>query len=88
MNQRSFTAIYQKRPKYYIGWIEEVPGANTQGKTLAETKENLKEALLLALEESRKIFSGKTPEKIVRETITIPCLRSIPPMAETEKCFV
>ncbi len=47
---RKFTAIYKKSGKWYLGWIEEIPGVNTQGRTLKETKENLKEALLLILE--------------------------------------
>lgn len=72
MVQRSFTAIYQKRPKYYIGWIEEVPGANTQGETLEETKENLKEALMLVLEENRKIFSEASKGEVIKEIIAIP----------------
>ena len=47
---KKFTAVYKKCGKWYTGWIAEVPGANTQGKTLQETKENLKEALMLILE--------------------------------------
>lgn len=50
---RQFTAIYKKRGKWYLGWVEEIPGVNTQGKTLQEAKENLKEALLLILETNR-----------------------------------
>ena len=50
MNKREFTAIYQKRGKWTIAWIEEIPGVNTQGRTLKEAKENLKEAFLLILE--------------------------------------
>lgn len=46
---RQFTAVYKKDGKWYLGWIEEIPGVNTQGKTLKEAKENLKEALLLIL---------------------------------------
>ena len=40
-----FTAAYIKQGKWYVGYVEEIPGVNTQGKTLAEAKENLKEAL-------------------------------------------
>ena len=47
---RQFTTIYKKSGKWYLGWIEEIPGVNTQGKTLKETKENPKEAVLLILE--------------------------------------
>jgi predicted RNase H-like HicB family nuclease len=50
---RKFTAVYKKSKKWYSGWIEEIPGVNTQGKTLKEVKENLKEALLLILGSSR-----------------------------------
>ncbi|MGH9396653.1 MAG: type II toxin-antitoxin system HicB family antitoxin, partial [Terriglobia bacterium] len=33
------TAVFKKIPEGYIGWVEELPGANTQGSTLAETQE-------------------------------------------------
>ncbi|HEY4494303.1 MAG TPA: type II toxin-antitoxin system HicB family antitoxin [Candidatus Paceibacterota bacterium] len=52
---RKFTAVYKKSGKWYSGWIEEIPGVNTQGKTLSETKNNLKEALLLILETNRAL---------------------------------
>ena len=42
---RKFTAVYKKSGKWYLGWIEEIPGVNTQGRTLRETRENLREAL-------------------------------------------
>lgn len=50
-----FTAAYTKRGKWYIGTVEEISGVNTQGKTLAETKENLKEALIMVLEANKEI---------------------------------
>ena len=50
-----FTAAYIKQGKWYLGYVEEIPGVNTQGKTLAETKENLKEALVLVLEANRTV---------------------------------
>lgn len=52
---REFSAIYQKSGKWYLGWIEEIPGVNTRGKTLKEVKENLKEALLLILETNKLV---------------------------------
>ncbi len=69
---RHFTAIYRKSGKWYLGWIEEVPGVNTQGKTLKETKENLKEALLLILE-TNKILSKKefSKGKTIREPLSV-----------------
>ena len=50
---RQFTAVYKRSGKWYLGWIEEISGVNTQGITLKEVKENLKEALLLILETNR-----------------------------------
>ena len=49
-----FTAVYQKAEEGgYIGFVEELPGANTQGETLQETRENLQEAIALVLEGNR-----------------------------------
>ncbi len=71
MIKRQFTAVYKKSGKWYLGWIEEIPGVNTQGKTLKEAKENLKEALLLIIETNKLLtFSGET-KNIVREPIAI-----------------
>ena len=69
---KRFTAIYKKSGKWYLGWVEEVPGVNTQGKTLKETRENLKEALLLILETNkflnkREISNGK----VIREPLSV-----------------
>ena len=44
------TAAFEKSPYGYIGYIQELPGANTQGKTLAEAKANLIEAMELVLQ--------------------------------------
>lgn len=48
-----FTAVYVKRGKWYVATVEEIPGVNTQGRTLAEAKRNLKEALVMVLETNR-----------------------------------
>lgn len=62
MNQREFTAVYQKRGKWTLAWVEEVPGVNTQGRTKKEARENLKEALQLILETNRALTFGKALE--------------------------
>ena len=54
---REFTGLFKKMGKWYLGWIEEIPGVNTQGKTLKETRENLKDALQLILETNKKDFN-------------------------------
>lgn len=49
------TAVYTKVTGGYTGWIEEIPGVNTQGETLQETKRNLADALDLVIETNRII---------------------------------
>jgi predicted RNase H-like HicB family nuclease len=51
----SFTAVFQKVPEGYIGFVEELPGTNTQGDTLGEVRENLREAVQLVLEANRQL---------------------------------
>ena len=69
---RRFTAIYKKSGEWYLGWFEEIPGVNTQGKTLKETKENLKEALLLILETNRILNKKEFPKgKVIREPLLV-----------------
>ena len=46
----TLNAVYLKVPEGYIGFVEELPGANTQGATLEEARENLKEAVALVIE--------------------------------------
>jgi predicted RNase H-like HicB family nuclease len=49
------TAVFEKVPEGYIGFVEELPGANTQGTTLEEARTNLQEAVELVLEANRAI---------------------------------
>ncbi len=49
------TAVYISVPEGYIGFVEELPGANTQGATLDEVRENLREAVQLILEANREL---------------------------------
>ena len=48
-----FTAVYMKVPEGYVAFVEELPGANTQGATLDEARANLQEAVDLVLEANR-----------------------------------
>lgn len=50
----NYTAVIQQHDEWWIGWIEEVPGVNSQGKTRDELIENLKDALSEALEMNRE----------------------------------
>ena len=51
----TLTAVYKKVPEGFLGFVEELPGANTQGATLEQTRENLKEAVELIIEANRAL---------------------------------
>jgi len=53
--QPKLTAIFQKVPEGYIGFVEELPGANTQGVTLEETRRNLRKAISLVLQANKEL---------------------------------
>jgi predicted RNase H-like HicB family nuclease len=59
----TWTAVYLQVPSGYVAFVEELPGANTQGATLEEARENLQEAIDLVLEANRTLaeesLSGK-----------------------------
>jgi predicted RNase H-like HicB family nuclease len=69
MTDMKLTAVYMKVPEGYVALIEELPGANTQGETLEEARENLSEAVALVLEANRTMaeqsLEGVT---VIRET--------------------
>lgn len=67
-----FTAVYQKVPEGYIAFIEELPGANTQGATLDEARANLEEAVALVIEANREMAREKLDgTEVIRETLKI-----------------
>jgi predicted RNase H-like HicB family nuclease len=69
---REFTGIIEKHGKWYVGYVEELPGANTQGRTLKEVRANLKEAITLVIEANKELSAGHiTGEKIIREPIVV-----------------
>ncbi len=67
--KNTLTAVFEKVPEGYIGYVEELPGANAQGKTLEEVKENLKEAIELVLEANRQLIEE---ELVGKELIKEP----------------
>lgn len=68
--KKQFTAVYKKTGKWYSAWVEEIPGVNTQGKTLKETKENLLDALKLTIEANR-LLMAKENKRVIRELIAV-----------------
>ena len=53
--QLQFTAVFRKVPEGYIAFVEELPGANTQGDTLDEARANLQEAVAQTFEANRAL---------------------------------
>ena len=51
----NLTAVFEQVPEGYVAFVEELPGANAQGKTLDEARENLREAVDLVIEANRQI---------------------------------
>jgi predicted RNase H-like HicB family nuclease len=70
---QTFTAVFEPAEEGgYVAFVEEVPGAISQGETLDEARENLKEALELMLEVNREnALEGVDETRIVRETIAV-----------------
>jgi predicted RNase H-like HicB family nuclease len=67
-----FTAIFQKVPEGYIAFVEELPGANTQGRTLDEARTNLEEAVRLVLEVNRMMTEEELAgTDVIREPLHI-----------------
>jgi len=52
---QKFTAVFEREGERWIGYVEELPGVNTQGRTLEEVRENLKEAVQLIIEANRQL---------------------------------
>ena len=67
-----FTAVYEQVGDWWIGYVEELPGANTQGRTLEEARENLKEAVQLIIEANRELARRDTEGKnVIREEMMV-----------------
>jgi predicted RNase H-like HicB family nuclease len=74
MTELTLTAVYEEAEEGgFIGYVAELPGANTQGETLEEARENLSEAIQLILEANREEFERKftTSAKVTRERLVL-----------------
>lgn len=66
------TAVFQRVPEGYIAFVEELPGANTQGATLEEARSNLQEAVQLVLEANRQLTHESVRSgEVIREPLII-----------------
>jgi predicted RNase H-like HicB family nuclease len=67
-----FTAVFEQDDDWWIGYIEELPGANTQGHSLEEARENLKEAVQLIIETNRELARREAKGKnVIREELIV-----------------
>lgn len=65
-----YTAIILKSGEWYAGFIKELPGAHSQGKTVEEVRQNLKEAIRMIIE-SHYLHSIEGYENIIEERISV-----------------
>jgi len=73
MRSTNLTAVFMKVPEGYVAFIEELPGANTQGATLDEARENLKEAAALVLDAKRAMAQQSLEgAAVIREAFVLP----------------
>ena len=67
-----FTAVFEQDGKWWIGYVEELPGVNTQGETLEEARENLKEAVFLVIEANRELLRREIGDReVIREELKV-----------------
>ena len=67
-----FTAVFEQVGEWWIGYVEELSGANTQGRTLEETRENLREAVQLIIETNRELARCEVVgAQVIREELLV-----------------
>ncbi|CAA9250788.1 MAG: hypothetical protein AVDCRST_MAG42-2217 [uncultured Chthoniobacterales bacterium] len=67
----NYTAVVQQTDRWWIGWVEEIPGVNSQGETREELLENLRSALHEALEMNRQEARAAVEGDYVEEKIAV-----------------
>jgi predicted RNase H-like HicB family nuclease len=68
----SLTAVYRRFPQGYAAFVEELPGANTQGATLEEARTNLAEAVTMVLEANRQLAEEELQgQDVIREPLLL-----------------
>lgn len=70
--QLELTAVFRRSPQGYVAYVEELPGANAQGETLEEARENLREAVALVIEANRAMAEEETGgAEVIRESLRL-----------------
>ena len=69
----TLTAVFKRFPEGYAAFVEELPGANSQGATLAEARINLAEAVQMVLEANRELAEEELQgQDVIREPLALP----------------
>lgn len=69
------TAVFKRFPEGYAAFVEELPGANSQGETIDEARRNLVEAVRLVLEANRQLAEESIGgDEVIREPFGLPAL--------------
>lgn len=66
-----FTAVFERDGDWYVAYCPEIPGANGQGRTKEDARQNLAEAIALILEDRREDGLRGVPPDAERETVTV-----------------
>lgn len=67
-----FTAVFRKFPEGFAAFVEELPGANSQGTTIEEARANLAEAVAMVLEANRELAEEELQgQDVIRESLTL-----------------
>lgn len=69
--KHEFTSVIEKRGKWYVAYVEEITGVNTQGRTIAEARANLKEALAMVIAANRELAAKSRTPEARRELIVV-----------------
>jgi predicted RNase H-like HicB family nuclease len=71
--QLELTAVFRRVPEGFVAFVEELPGANSQGATLEEARANLEEAVLLVLDANRALAQEELDgADVIREPLRLP----------------
>jgi predicted RNase H-like HicB family nuclease len=76
MKQRYHTIIKPERNGWFVGWVEEIPGTITQGRSLDECRRNLRDSLELMVETHRDEARQCLDPSCIQEAIEIDVLES------------
>ena len=67
-----YNAVFEQVDDWWMGFAEELPGANSQGRTLEEVRENLKESIQLVIEANRELARQRAEgHEVIREELLV-----------------